>query len=106
MMKKLIIACKKVPYCQVSAVIPSASFASRKTTTSLDKSSLPKQRLISGIMMPFVNDVTIAPNAEPIMVATAKSRTLPLEMKVLNSAMSEILFLLSFSICFFMKQPL
>ncbi len=40
--------------------------------------------LISGSMMLFVNDVTIAVNAAPTTTATARSTTLPRRMKSLK----------------------
>ena len=40
---------------------------------------------INGINMSFTSDVTIALKALPIITPTAKSSTLPLEIKVLNS---------------------
>ena len=40
---------------------------------------------ISGVMISFTNEVTIAPNAAPIITATARSTTFPRRRKAFNS---------------------
>src|SRR6185503_159947 len=50
-----------------------------------EKSTLPSSRPMGGKIMPSTSDVTILPNAAPIMTATARSITLPRAMNSLNS---------------------
>ena len=41
---------------------------------------------ITGMMMSFTSDVTMAPNATPMMTPTARSTTFPRIMNFLNSS--------------------
>src|SRR5690349_12570120 len=45
----------------------------------------PRSIPIGGMTMSFTNETTIAPNAAPIITATARSRTLPFITNALNS---------------------
>ena len=48
------------------------------------KSALPGMAMM-GVRMSFTNDVTMAAQAAPMTMPTARSTTLPLRMKVLKS---------------------
>src|SRR6185312_10350972 len=54
------------------------------TRPKLSKLGEPMSAAISGIMMFSTREFTTAPNAAPIMTATARSTTLPFMMKSLN----------------------
>src|ERR1700674_5138274 len=49
------------------------------------KSMWPRSIPIAGMTMSFTNETTIAPNAAPMITATARSRTLPFITNALNS---------------------
>lgn len=51
----------------------------------LEKSTRPSTNPIGGMMMSFTNDVTIRPNAAPMMMPTAISSTFPRMANSLNS---------------------
>jgi hypothetical protein len=51
----------------------------------VEKSTLPSARPIGGMMISATSEVTILPNATPIMMPTALSRTFPRIAKALNS---------------------
>jgi hypothetical protein len=56
-----------------------------------EKSNPPVSMLIGGMTTSFTNEVTIAPNAAPMITPTARSTALPLIANVLNS--SQIFFI-------------
>src|SRR5580765_2217625 len=49
--------------------------------------------LTTGMMMLSTSDLTMVPNAAPMMTPTARSTTLPLKAKLLNSSQIEAAFL-------------
>src|SRR3954464_9687588 len=55
------------------------------STNRLAKSTLPMASPMGGMMTSSTNDLTMVPNAPPMMMPTAKSSTLPRSAKALNS---------------------
>ena len=83
MTRKLITALRKFPYAtpfQVNSAILSTPAA------------LKAGFKISGVIISFTNEVTIAPKAAPIITATAKSTTFPRSKKFFNSFKISISF--------------
>src|SRR6266478_1336216 len=56
-----------------------------RTRNLFEKSSPPVTKPIGGIRISFTSDVTILPNAAPMMTPTARSMALPLTANSLNS---------------------
>ena len=66
--------------------LPAAStLAALSVTASFEKSTLPNSIPIGGMMTSLTNELTIFPNAAPMMTPTARSTTLPFSANVLNS---------------------
>src|SRR6266540_4126833 len=59
--------------------------AARKTTNLLEKSSPPVRRLIGGMITSLTSELTMEPNAAPMITPTARSTALPLTANSLNS---------------------
>ena len=81
--RKSTIFCIKLPYIIFESFIVILKFV---------KSNPPITTPIAGINTSFTSDVTIFPNAPPIITPTAKSITFPLAINFLNSL--NIIFLL------------
>ena len=81
----------KMPYLMIGAPAASASATLAKVepivrfTNKLLKSTLPISNPIGGMMTSLTSDVTILPNAAPMMMPTAMSMTLPRIANSLNS---------------------
>ncbi len=75
-------------FLRASKVLGTLSGTVPSTIKRLVKSILPPKRVeMRGMTMSFTNESTILPKAPPIMTPTAKSMTLPLTAKALNSFM-------------------
>ena len=75
-------------FLRASKVLGTLSGTELRTINRLVKSILPPKSVeIRGMTMSFTKESTILPKAPPIMTPTARSTTLPLTAKALNSFM-------------------
>ena len=84
--------CSNLPYIIATSgvILPAISvLAGCKTKRKSAKFTFPISRPIGGIITSFTSELTMPVKAEPMIMPTDKSITLPLEMKVLNSLASD-----------------
>ena len=95
MIRKSTVTWMKLPQLSVTAGLITAPLASVTASFIVHLRSLklrpPMSRPIGGITTSDTNDVTIFPNAPPMITPTAMSITLPLRANILNSLSSFML---------------